>query len=511
MQQKSLLKKISGKILVILIGIISFLILLEISLRIFGLFYQPKINKHISKIKADYTILTIGDSFTYGIGSTDGRNYPFQLEQFLNKKTNKKFKVINTGLNGQNSAQALEDLEYNISQYDPDMIILLIGGANYWNYYGYEKSLNYFTYRIRIFKLIKLLYKNIKEKSESNIVMPNKTISYNKDEVEIERKQFQDIMNKNKNYSVNYNNEGVFLIRIHEFDKAINWFNERILKDSNNFYNYEGKTFAYLSMRKYDEAIKCLKDAINSNKKEKQLYSLLGYVYSLKPDNNEAIKWLEEGIKIDNKYGILYFQIGKACFIENRINESKQWLKKGIELEPLCLDFYDYISEIEQNTSNLNKLSGNNTMFFSYNDTIDLKRFFYRLATPVEETGHINGFHKYLNNNTKLISEWVKSDVERIIKICKKNNVKIILQNYPINHFPPPDLPANYVLNDIASNSDIPFINNVELFCKLGEFQKSYFVPDGHCNNKGYGLMAKNLYNKIIEMKIFDIDNIEKK
>jgi len=42
-------------------------------------------------------------------------------------------------------------------------------------------------------------------------------------------------------------------------------------------------------------------------------------------------------------------------------------------------------------------------------------------------------------------------------------------------------------------------------FCK-----KLIFMPDKHCNDKGYGVIAQNTYNALVEYKILPEDGGEK-
>jgi hypothetical protein len=88
------------------------------------------------------------------------------------------------------------------------------------------------------------------------------------------------------------------------------------------------------------------------------------------------------------------------------------------------------------------------------------------------------------------------------VKICQEEKIKIILQNYP------QDNRSNEAIENIAIKHNIPFVDNCSLFNKLLKTEKyeEYFIPDGHCNAKGCGVIAQNIYDKITEEKIFSLD-----
>ncbi|MBM4269876.1 MAG: hypothetical protein FJ144_25290 [Deltaproteobacteria bacterium] len=81
-----------------------------------------------------FRILTIGDSNTYGLGMTREAAYPAQLERRLNASVGEeKFEVINLGVPGLNSSQALQYLPKYVELYEPDLLLVLTGVNDYWN------------------------------------------------------------------------------------------------------------------------------------------------------------------------------------------------------------------------------------------------------------------------------------------------------------------------------------------------------------------------------------------
>lgn len=71
------------------------------------------------------TVLALGDSLTYGYGATPDSAYP----QRLAKATG--WRVINAGINGNTSEQALARLDELLDEHNPDMVIVSIGGNDF--------------------------------------------------------------------------------------------------------------------------------------------------------------------------------------------------------------------------------------------------------------------------------------------------------------------------------------------------------------------------------------------
>lgn len=116
---------------------------------------------------ARYTVLCLGDSFTAGREAPKGEDYPSQLARLLEARAPGRFRVINGGVQGQNTHQLLLSLPGDLEAVAPDAVLLLSGGANSWNYYGYHayryagspSRLRDALYRVRLFKLALLLAK----------------------------------------------------------------------------------------------------------------------------------------------------------------------------------------------------------------------------------------------------------------------------------------------------------------------------------------------------------------
>ena len=73
-------------------------------------------------LEANATILAIGDSLTYGTGTKRANSYPSVLAKITHHK------VINAGVSGDTTAQALKRLPELLEKHYPSLVILSLGG-----------------------------------------------------------------------------------------------------------------------------------------------------------------------------------------------------------------------------------------------------------------------------------------------------------------------------------------------------------------------------------------------
>ncbi len=71
------------------------------------------------------TIICFGDSITFGYGVTKQESYPVALAEMVN------IPVVNEGIDGDTSTEALQRLEADVLSRDPLMVIVELGGNDF--------------------------------------------------------------------------------------------------------------------------------------------------------------------------------------------------------------------------------------------------------------------------------------------------------------------------------------------------------------------------------------------
>jgi len=85
------------------------------------------------------TALCLGDSYTYGEGASGEKgSYPSQLEQLLNARENGpagvRWRVVNRGWPGRNSAEVLQRTPGYLTTERPDYVVVLVGANDRWSH-----------------------------------------------------------------------------------------------------------------------------------------------------------------------------------------------------------------------------------------------------------------------------------------------------------------------------------------------------------------------------------------
>jgi len=277
------------KFIVFLLGIVVCLVALEGGLRLTGYFClknaaRDKVNQ---KEANSYIILCVGDSFTYGSGAPSDKSYPRQLEKLLNADNSKvTYQVINRGVGGYNTFSILSKLGGWITEFNPDLVVILAGGNNIWYAQGYikytkEKTLSARIYdsiqSIKVYKLVKLLSKNIQKQIKSD---------QKKDRQIHLSEEFNNAWNKARNCE----NEG-------EWEEGIRWYKIAMELEPEYCESYWQIARIYALMLHDDEiAYEYAKKAIEINPNEYQpLGFFISNFLSQKPEiRNENIKFLSQ-------------------------------------------------------------------------------------------------------------------------------------------------------------------------------------------------------------------------
>ena len=400
------MRRYKQRVVSFFIGCVAIVILIELFLRISGVIYSYKIYNDKKGREGKYTILCVGDSYVYGSGAAPDKSFPVQLENLLNsnsKSNNGDFVVINRGVPAQNTAELINQLQDNIDAARPDLIILLSGGANYWNYFGYAApsrgtdilyALRDFLYRIRIYKLAKLL--------------------------------------------------------------CINF--------SNKFAALNNVSLA-LANRDHDE---------NENE-----YSRLGDRYYAEGNYDLAIECFLKAVEFNPDVARYYSRLGLACTFKGDYSASIIYFKKALMLNPHDVHSYQSISV-------------NYKQAGRYDEAVK----FYDESSR-KKVKMAQGFYNMFKNGEGINSEvekWIRDDLENIVKICIKNKLRVVLQNYPRGW-----TDIGSIAKPIARKYGMPFVDNYEIFSRLDSGGSKFFVADGHCNEIGYGIMAKNLRETILK------------
>ncbi|MCM8791535.1 MAG: SGNH/GDSL hydrolase family protein [Candidatus Omnitrophica bacterium] len=158
----------------VVIGVVA-LVMLEALLFLWGryLLWQRTTK---SDIPETIRIVCVGDSHTFGVGTSVVYSYPAQLEKLLNlNNPNQKFSVVNLGIPGASTRYQFKELRSFLNTHDAKLIILLTGRNNALEVNRISKEKTYILgcikshlQALRSFKFLRLLFKYLFKKDTSD-------------------------------------------------------------------------------------------------------------------------------------------------------------------------------------------------------------------------------------------------------------------------------------------------------------------------------------------------------
>lgn len=449
-----------SRIFSVFAGIVTVFILLETSLRIIGYYHEKQnINKNYPlATDADRLIVCLGDSFTEGIGSSSKNDYPAVLDRLVKAEFGTDYQVANFGQSGKNTKQIKDEFINYLSVKNPEVVILMAGSANYWNYYGFEDK-NEFIYNIRTFKLIKLLW---------NQVFSDKTVKETVDRSNCFSGQDY-VLNRNK------------------FDEKL--YELALIADDDSAKNLTVRDSIYsLILSKSTQEF----SAEYRNSLDSDLQQLL-LIYDFNKGSDIDIKLLTS-----NYYRSVYFYL-LSTKSEHFFKMTNLFMALS-ECPYLEDAYYDLIKEniylpISKPDFDENKICIADTILY------------YKTKLGLILPGAINRkvFIEEsidLNIENGKINRWVEEDLEEIIVTCRQKGIRLIIMTYPFKYQNPLYAPVNQILIDLSKKYHISIVDNFSIFDKISVDKDSYFVADGHCSDKGYKLIAENLFKLIKSEKM---------
>jgi len=454
-----------NRVLVFFVGILTCLVVLEVSLRIVGSIYA-NLSEPDERLSSDagQVILCVGDSLTFGLGASSEFSYPAQLQKMLSESNpEKNYLVINRGWPGQNTAELLIRLEKYLREFKPSVVTLLIGARNQANYFGYKEYLQeshkkkrglFLTLHdqldtIRLYKFFRLLFRDS---------IPSNLSHHNLPEIE----------------------PGKYPSEVQQGLKELP--GDRGKKSIEDCFGAD----IHKEQGEYDKALEFVLDAVETKEVDVRCYSIAGSIYREQKQYEKALTWFRKGIKKDPTEFRNYDGIGQLYSDQNQLRDAVLWYKKGFE-QARYSSLYGHC------------YVGINDAFKRLNDFQGAIEFFEKETkrkAPVNDNYLSDLANDYLmiiknNESDAAVLQWIQADLEQILELCDQYKSRVIIQNYP---FKPGIDP---IFRKIAKQRNIPFVDHQTAFApyiKDGVRSKEYFVPDEHPNEKGYHLMAKNIW-----------------
>ena len=490
------------KIALFVFGLFLFLILLELGLRLGGfilLSIQEYRNRLSLKQKGTYRIICLGESTT---ACTD---YPEQLQEILNQSNlGIRFSVFNKGIPGTNTGAILSQLEDNLNEYKPNMVITMMGindyGMDYFQHKGadYKDPVNLLR-KLRVYKLAKLLKQHIVYKAkEMTIYFGRKEKDYT-----VEKRLKQESEDSNLYIDLDY-----FYSTRGKFDQAEKIFKKIIQRSPFDYQAYVELGNCYLWQSKNSQAEEILKKAIEINPNYSRAYARLGNCYLNQDKYLQAEEMFEKAIELDSEEYCVYLELAECYREQGKYPQAEETLKKVIKINP-----HRHTAYIQLSICYIDQAKHSQATDMIKETIEEQPRFellLYRaLALIYLLQGKVKLSEDYFKKADELQLKYLlpatKYNYRRLREIIKQKGIQLICVQYPMRNIES----LKQIFDD---KTGIIFVDNEIIFKQVvrkeghAEYFRDVFAGDfGHCTPKGNRLLAENIANTILK-EYFKID-----
>lgn len=132
----------------------------------------------------------------------------------------------------------------------------------------------------------------------------------------------------------NYLNQGISLMTLEKYDKAIPYFNkviEQLPRDTEAYFHLGN---AYVNMEKYDDALNIFKKILIIDKNNAEAYFALGNVELLMEDNIQAIEYYNKAENLGYSNADLYEILANIYLESEDETQALRYLSKAISKKP---------------------------------------------------------------------------------------------------------------------------------------------------------------------------------
>lgn len=516
------MRRRTERLLATSIGVLVFLVALEIGLRVMsamywrpsslpGAFTRHDVSEQMQECPDCPRILCVGDSYTYGIGASPGNDYPSWLERVLLQREGRRFVVINGGIGGASSSIVARELPGLLEAVEPDLVVVMAGNSNLLDFAGYLEflyespflsSLAGHLYRIRVLRYSWYVLAELRDQ-----LALGEPASWRGFE---SRQSLETYLAWKQQGAVQQLPSPVF---------------ERAVEELRRGYP--------------ERAIEHLVAGIEKTPGDARLYWGMGLAHQMLWQLDLALDWYLAGLDIDPDDPALYCGVGEV-YVEkggpwppiiphgrgrnpvNRLPVRDSWLhprdtsmsaisafEMGIQAEPrfsgnwcglgtLYALLLDQEKSAETLMEGIQRQPDNERCFASLVNVSILQGQRDSCLAFLEKQG-VNSrtarrFAHVLRSERDDYRAWIRSDLRATLRLIKRQGASSVVMEYPQN------TTVNAVFSDLARAEGVVLVPSQQRFSALlasGTEFRDLFVADGHCNDRGYQLLATGLYDTL--------------
>ncbi len=494
-------RKTLERLLALVLGLLVSLAALEIALRAVGeAFWRPEGRPgHDVAQLADAErwacedcrrIICLGDSITYGIGASEGNDYPSQLERLLRATSDgdQRHIVVNAAIGGGNSTAIKTMLPDYLANVRPHAVVVMAGHTNRTNFQGFAShvrsgslgaKLQDALFEIRGYRLLRYITDGMTSlRQQRNMELAS---------------QFR--RSTPVGYYLHYRSTAAARQRLGESLSPAFTRGAELLKLGQN-----------------RPAAEVFQAALAQRPHESSLYWGMGQAMRGLRAPEEARRWYERGIQAAPGDPALFHGRGEIDIDQDRVDgRTLAWFQRGLEADPSFTLNHVGVSMALQRSDPAGSIAALERCLAADPDFI---LCYPRLMMHHQRHGTLDQLQDLLApladgspvaasyfemarvaNVESSIDDWIAADMAEIVDLCQKQGVQVLIQEYPL------ELPANRILRQLAQERDLPLIENTAVFREGTDNWRGkrilFYQDMSHPNDQGYSLMAQHVLEEL--------------
>lgn len=478
---------LSAKILLSVFSFVFFLSLLEVGLWAVGqIYFEPESEYRTDEIvrqdgQPTTSIVAVGDSFTHG-GLVEGHEtYTAHLRNRLEVESVDDVKVFNKGICELNTHELVRRYEKILDEYDPDVVLLLVGATNRFNPWDYEvyANKNIFTSTmswladrrvVKMWRFIRLNLaghtKNVEDNDKDKLIFLNLRPTRN-------------------------------ITTAHDLHQQ--YIEEMLENTSPVEYDPIRQGWYLFNAKKFDQAIKVVLGAIAAQKVSREdAFYALAYFYmqgGKLSEHQQTMDLLRDEFADSERFrnSEVFYEYEYANYYKDRLEYDRaiDYYLRAIAKEPNA-DYFYY---------ELNKLYELQSIY----DALAIHQKLQKLQDDNQLLSLSPMFQKHLDLYADKqawdagVEQWIYDDLSRIAQMSQKRGARLVMQNYPSDYVMP-----NRVIDRIVNEYGLMLIDHNTVFQGLKPIE-TYLLDDDHCSSQGHKVMADTIYQTLVNEKLIKL------
>lgn len=494
-------------------GLVFVLLLIETGLRATGYIYhytQNNRNRAFSPDEDPFTIICLGESTTAFGGEY---SWPRQLESILNEQVETGcagFRVVNKGIPGGNTDYLMSELPNNLKEYDPDMIITMMGANDWLLTAEYPESSipqHGFLRSLKITKLIRLLHLNLLNKfRDKGLYTPPENTASNAPGENYRNAPFPvEKVTPDFSTSAAAAHEAERVAASGRYAEAEQLFKKAIQEHPEDISPIMNLAKLYEQQQLYVEAERYFRIALTLRPGDERLLFHLGRIYRQLEDYENAEFYFRKVLDTNAGHRPVYASFGKILDYLGKDAEAEWMFRMAIKLNPGDRRGYIGFSDFLERRGRHGELEKMMISAVENNPASDY--IAGRLARFYMNRGNVDSASKYFRKIENLrmarYNPVTRRNYINLKKIARERGVRLVCSQYPGRS-------VDYLKKMFDTTDGVVFVSNEKTFTEALEsgsfaecFSDNCYGDFGHCTPKGNRLLAGNVA-KILNRAVFN-------